>query len=275
MSAVVVREAGAALVLYGVDDEAWIKAASQTPSLKRAVELVNASTYPAWWHMVKKHRPDLVENMRAVLGQDIPITYCRTGCGRPQRAQRWVRQGLCSNCDARDRRGVTVVGPAGDRPIAKGRECQLDGCSRGQYAKGHCNLHYRRRRDWGHPGGLGPMRKNWRLSGFTPKEMRACREFVYGRRSDKPQTDEGIRLRMEYEAIIRKDPCVYCGGPGGEVDHIDPYVRGGSAEWANLASACRSCNASKHATPLLVFLLTTSGGDGHESGKRQSRVRSG
>lgn len=45
---------------------------------------------------------------------------------------------------------------------------------------------------------------------------------------------------------LRAQPCSYCGGPGGEVDHIVPLARGGLHHPQNLAAACRSCNASKN-----------------------------
>jgi 5-methylcytosine-specific restriction endonuclease McrA len=56
---------------------------------------------------------------------------------------------------------------------------------------------------------------------------------------------------------LQRDPCAYCGGPAGEVDHIVPVSRGGENHWSNPTAACRSCNARKHATPMLHFLLKT------------------
>lgn len=48
--------------------------------------------------------------------------------------------------------------------------------------------------------------------------------------------------------------CVYCGRPATEVplviDHVVPVVAGGSDDEANLAAACRDCNAGKGGTPL-------------------------
>ena len=60
--------------------------------------------------------------------------------------------------------------------------------------------------------------------------------------------------RYEWGYLLT-DPCSYCGGPAGEVDHIQPRSRGGSEGWDNLTAACRACNARKHAMPLLAFLL--------------------
>lgn len=58
----------------------------------------------------------------------------------------------------------------------------------------------------------------------------------------------------EYSALIRRDPCCYCGRRGGSIDHIEPSVKGGTNEWANLTGACRRCNSWKRDRPLLLFL---------------------
>lgn len=58
----------------------------------------------------------------------------------------------------------------------------------------------------------------------------------------------------EYVAILVHDPCSYCGAPQEQVDHIVPAIDGGPSEWDNLTAACRSCNASKRETPMLLWL---------------------
>lgn len=57
--------------------------------------------------------------------------------------------------------------------------------------------------------------------------------------------------------VVLNDPCSYCGGPGGTIDHIEAVTRGGTSDWTNLAAACMSCNARKHNRSLLSFLLRT------------------
>jgi 5-methylcytosine-specific restriction endonuclease McrA len=62
----------------------------------------------------------------------------------------------------------------------------------------------------------------------------------------------------EYVAVIRLDPCVYCGGPTDTVDHIRPVSLGGPNHWTNLAPACRPCNSGKKDRRLLSYLLAKS-----------------
>ena len=56
--------------------------------------------------------------------------------------------------------------------------------------------------------------------------------------------------------VVEGDPCSYCGAVGGEIEHVVPLSRGGSHSVDNLAGACKSCNSSKHARPLLAFLFS-------------------
>lgn len=55
--------------------------------------------------------------------------------------------------------------------------------------------------------------------------------------------------------VLENDPCSYCGGSGGEIDHIVPLAKGGTHSIDNLTGACKSCNSSKHITNLLLFML--------------------
>jgi len=60
---------------------------------------------------------------------------------------------------------------------------------------------------------------------------------------------------LEYVSVLNGDPCCYCGGPGPIfIDHIEPQSLGGTNDWDNLTAACGSCNSSKNATPLLLWL---------------------
>lgn len=78
------------------------------------------------------------------------------------------------------------------------------------------------------------------------------RLFQRARRASAGPVDEAAR---DYARVLACDPCSYCGGPGGEVDHIVPVVAGGGNEGGNLTAACRSCNASKGSRSLLTFFL--------------------
>ena len=58
-----------------------------------------------------------------------------------------------------------------------------------------------------------------------------------------------------YKVAIRRDPCAFCGGPGGEFEHIEPRALGGENHWTNLAGACLRCNRRKGTKSLLAALL--------------------
>jgi len=84
----------------------------------------------------------------------------------------------------------------------------------------------------------------------SPEPVRAAKRRYKDRLRGAPLTPDAETLRP----FLLRDPCSYCGGPAGEVDHIAPVLSGGTGDWDNLTAACRSCNASKHAKPLLGFL---------------------
>lgn len=64
----------------------------------------------------------------------------------------------------------------------------------------------------------------------------------------------GRILNYEWAAILRADPCSYCGNPGGTIDHIRPLAGYGGGHWTNLAGACQRCNGEKSDLSLLLYL---------------------
>jgi len=65
--------------------------------------------------------------------------------------------------------------------------------------------------------------------------------------------DRSLKTK-EYRWLYQQ-PCSYCLGPGGEIDHVVPLSKGGNHTIDNLVAACRSCNAKKSNKSLLHFLL--------------------
>jgi hypothetical protein len=55
-----------------------------------------------------------------------------------------------------------------------------------------------------------------------------------------------------YATLLLSDPCSYCNGAGGVIEHIQSDQDG---EWWNLTAACASCNARKRSRSLVEFLL--------------------
>ena len=62
------------------------------------------------------------------------------------------------------------------------------------------------------------------------------------------------RKRVFAKTVVRLDPCSYCFGPGGTLDHIKPKADGGTYGWTNLTSACKECNNARGKLKPLLFL---------------------
>lgn len=97
-----------------------------------------------------------------------------------------------------------------------------------------------------------------------PEAARAYERKVYRGRQAKHQAANRARMRgmepldadsLDFEAILRCDPCCYCGKAMKHIDHIDPVAHGGRNHWENLTAACQPCNRSKSDKPLLRVLL--------------------
>ncbi len=86
----------------------------------------------------------------------------------------------------------------------------------------------------------------------NPQRYRANMRVAQRRR--RARSVGGGVAEVEYAAMLRGDPCSYCGGAAGEVDHIEPVAEGGANRWENLTAACKSCNSRKRTRSVLTFL---------------------
>lgn len=85
--------------------------------------------------------------------------------------------------------------------------------------------------------------------------------------SGRTMREDGDSHREAWARVIRRDPCTYCGGPGGTLDHIEPRARrargvGGVHSWLNFTGACGTCNSSKGARGMLGYLWDRAAGSG-------------
>jgi len=96
------------------------------------------------------------------------------------------------------------------------------------------------------PAGLAAATRRWRAA--NPKARQKHDRVNYARR-------RGLRVRASEVVHLLEDPCAYCGGVAGSIDHIEPIARGGGGKWPNLTAACGWCNSVKGDRPLLAFLL--------------------
>jgi len=97
----------------------------------------------------------------------------------------------------------------------------------------------------------------WKLSYRRPAY--AAVPFEYGsweeRRAAMAANSTRRRPSIGWGGVLRADPCAYCGRRrSSDVDHIVPVARGGEFGSSNLIGACKSCNSSKQARSLLLFL---------------------
>lgn len=106
-----------------------------------------------------------------------------------------------------------------------------------------------------------------------PKKTRAdryrvsCEAFVashagYPLGAGYPSGDglrrDGESHRAYWYRTLRDDPCSYCTRAGGTIDHIDPQAGPrplyGLHSWLNVTGCCSSCNVSKGAEKLVLWL---------------------
>jgi 5-methylcytosine-specific restriction endonuclease McrA len=125
--------------------------------------------------------------------------------------------------------------------------CSIDGCLRSHLRGGLCDAHYWRRQKYGDPLAGGPFRA---VRGTGNRW-----QYDENRRAAKAKMSQVTGETAEYVAILRRDPCVYCGAPCEHIDHIVPFADEGPTEWTNLAPACAACNHKKSRKSLLIFLL--------------------
>jgi len=80
-----------------------------------------------------------------------------------------------------------------------------------------------------------------------------------GMPSGRPQRADGESHYRAWQTLVRLDPCAFCAGESGTVDHVEPRSRpargiGSVHGWINTVGACVRCNAAKRHRNLLWFL---------------------
>jgi 5-methylcytosine-specific restriction endonuclease McrA len=106
-------------------------------------------------------------------------------------------------------------------------------------------------------------RQTWKAK--NREKLRAQERARYRRNRAKARAKERRRRDFrtigrdpecqDYAAHLRYDPCSYCGGTAGALDHIVPVVTGGGDNWENVTAACTVCNSRKGAQLLLLAML--------------------
>lgn len=64
-----------------------------------------------------------------------------------------------------------------------------------------------------------------------------------------------LEAARAWREVLLKDPCPYCLGPGGTIDHVTPMSMGGAkGSMRNWSGACEACNVRRGSRGLIYFL---------------------
>lgn len=139
--------------------------------------------------------------------------------------------------------------------------------------RGMCSPCYRKQRYWERINENPDARvarnsylRKRRIEGKDRPSENAQKNRMAGQRARRQANPEKTRAEkfarrttgqvdLDYARLLLSDPCSYCGGAGGTIDHIVPIAKGGTNDWWNLTAACKSCNSGKCALELLEYLL--------------------
>ena len=145
-----------------------------------------------------------------------------------------------------------------DRLKSHCKECHNKGCRNAQIRNPHYKEHrrlYMRNRRANQTSEERLAEKDayrkWRRNTPAREALRCARRRA--RKVNAPQGDP--QLLEAYAEVLQGDPCSFCGAQMEQLDHIQALDDRGSHDWTNLTAACRKCNASKNATPLLLWIL--------------------
>ena len=98
-----------------------------------------------------------------------------------------------------------------------------------------------------------PARNPWEqlaAAGLSAQTGRKVEDYYRawdaGRRLSDPPAGRPAIPSAVRRAVRADGRCVYCGAPdAAEIDHIQPWARGGTHDVSNLVPACVDCNSSK------------------------------
>ena len=176
---------------------------------------------------------------------------------------------LCASCGVM----LTVrVFPSGKREsaglFARRRHCSLScGARRPMPTEKRCAScaetkplgEFGRRRDGRPRGACRPCESRYQQTRDINRVRTIRRDAQHRARRDPLRRPKILAIQRRYgrhepAPYLRLDPCSYCSGVGGEIDHIVPIASGGGDGWNNLTGACRHCNAAKSDMPMLMWL---------------------
>jgi hypothetical protein len=69
-----------------------------------------------------------------------------------------------------------------------------------------------------------------------------------------PRMPHSLAPNLWYGTVVRYDPCSWCSGDGGTLEHVEPKSRGGRNSWKNYGGACYECNQTRGNLSIVEFL---------------------
>jgi hypothetical protein len=74
-----------------------------------------------------------------------------------------------------------------------------------------------------------------------------------------------VKTYASWQSILRADPCCWCGGPGGTLEHVWPKGQrsmarryglvGPQSPTLHTVGACEECNSARGGRSVLTFML--------------------
>lgn len=69
-----------------------------------------------------------------------------------------------------------------------------------------------------------------------------------------PEKWASVSTSPTFRAALLGDPCVYCGNPSEDREHVVPKSEGGKDK-DNIVGACRDCNSKRGSKPFLLWMI--------------------
>jgi 5-methylcytosine-specific restriction endonuclease McrA len=109
--------------------------------------------------------------------------------------------------------------------------------------------------DWSPAPPPTPEERKARVAAWKRANAHRVREANARRSARKRKAGTFLLTPKDQQRLA--GPCLYCGSPGGTIDHVVPIARGGTHGIGNLVPCCLPCNMSKHKSTVMEWRRRT------------------